>query len=353
MSRPYATDEQYARWYLVECCRCGRRRNRAGSWPAGPVCRTRHDRALRRRGHCPGCGTDRVLPGLRAGDQSWIRSACAGFTASLRCRRCGEEGKLHRGKLCTRCTLDDRLHELLGDATGHIRPELAPLARALLDAPQPLSILTWLYTRKGTTESAETLLRALGRGEIELTHEAFHTLQPWRAAAHPRELLMARGVLPRIDKQTCLLERWLLAHLDTIADPDQRQLIHRYTAWDVLPRLRTTAASKPVIPGTRKFAGEQITQATAFLGWLAARERTLRDCEQADIDSWHAEHAAHHVRHLRGFLLWAMPASSPGRCGYRPRSPARPPPCRTPNTWPCSDTCSPARSCHCAPGSPP
>jgi hypothetical protein len=148
MSRDYASDEQYERCYLGECCRCGRCKNKAGSWPDGYVCRTCADRALRIRGRCPGCGADRVLPGLRAGDQAAICSDCAGFTTSFRCSRCPEEGKLHRGRLCTRCTLRDRLRELLGGASGEIRPELAPLANSLLAAERPLSILTWLYTRK-------------------------------------------------------------------------------------------------------------------------------------------------------------------------------------------------------------
>jgi hypothetical protein len=133
-----------------------------------------------------------------------------------------------------------------------------------------------------------------------------HTLQPWRAAAHLRELLMACEVLPRVDKQICLLERWLIAHLNTITDPDRAQLIQRFATWDILPRLRTRAANKPITPSSRQFAGEQITQATAFLDWLAARQRTLRTCEQADIDTWHAEHAEHWRRRLRGFLIWAM-----------------------------------------------
>ena len=60
----------------------------------------------------------------------------------------------------------------------------------------PLSGLTWLYARKGQPGSPEDLLRRLGQGEIALTHEAFHALQPWRAASHLRELLMACGVLP-------------------------------------------------------------------------------------------------------------------------------------------------------------
>jgi len=30
-----AADEQYERWFLAEWCRCGRRKNKAGSWPDG------------------------------------------------------------------------------------------------------------------------------------------------------------------------------------------------------------------------------------------------------------------------------------------------------------------------------
>ena len=306
MSRDYASDEQYQRWYLVECCRCGRRKNKAGSWPDGHVCRTCHDRALRVRGRCPGCGDDRVLPGLRASDQTSVCSDCAGFTTSFRCSRCPEEGKLHGGRLCTRCTLSDRLRELLGDDSGEIRAELAPLANSLLTAERPLSILTWLHTRKGKTESPETLMRQLGRGEIALTHEAFHTLQPWRAAAHLRELLMACGVLSRIDKQICLFERWLLAHLATITNPDHTQLVQRFATWEVLPKLRGRAANNPITPASRKFAGEQITQATMFLDWLAQHQRTLRTCDQSLTDRWHAEHPEHVRNRLRGFLLWSM-----------------------------------------------
>ncbi|MFL9659738.1 hypothetical protein ACJ7VE_39315, partial [Streptomyces sp. PB17] len=37
MTRSYATDDQYERWYMAECCRCGRRRHKAGTWPDGRV----------------------------------------------------------------------------------------------------------------------------------------------------------------------------------------------------------------------------------------------------------------------------------------------------------------------------
>ena len=160
MSRSYATDEQYERWYIGECCRCGRRKNKAGSWPDGHVCRTCFDRALRARGACPGCGQERILPGRRPGDGTAICPGCAGFSQSFTCARCGFEGKLHGGRLCTRCAFAGRLAGLLDDGTGAIRPGLAPLADALLAMDNPLSGLTWLYTRKGRDGSPEDLIRS-------------------------------------------------------------------------------------------------------------------------------------------------------------------------------------------------
>lgn len=48
----------------------------------------------------------------------------------------------------------------------------------------PRTGLNWLDGRPPNPKAATTLLRGLGSGEIPLTHEAFHQLQPWRAAAH-------------------------------------------------------------------------------------------------------------------------------------------------------------------------
>jgi hypothetical protein len=352
MSHADAHDERYERWHITECCRCGRRKFKSGSWPDGHVCRTCHDRALRIRGRCPGCGHDRVLPGLREHDRVPICSDCAGFRMSFRCSRCRAEGKLHGGRLCTRCTLSDRLRELLADESGEIRPELAPLAKSLLNARHPLSILGWLYTRKGQTGSPETLLRQLGRGEIELTHQAFHTLQPWRAAAHLRDLLMVCGVLPRVDKQICSFERWLIAHLDTVSDRDHRQLVQRFATWEVLPRLRARAATKPITAASRYFAGDQIKQATAFLCWLAHRQHSLRTCDQADIDTWYADHREHDRLRLRGFLLWSMASKLAPPLRLPAPVIVRNAHWLTASAWPYSDSCSITTTFHCGPGSP-
>ncbi|MEU0507584.1 hypothetical protein [Nocardia sp. NPDC005998] len=306
MSPAYRTAEQYERWHKKRCARCGRFGCFAAAWPEGHVCRTCHDRALRIRGHCPGCGDNRALPGLRPTDRMPICAGCAGFTVSYLCSRCGHEGKLHRRRLCTRCTFADELADLLSDDTGLIRTELAPLAAHLLTMNAPLSGLCWLKHRKVRDRAPADLLAELGRGEIELTHEAFHILQPWRAAAHLEELLMACGTLPTADKQICAFERWMITHLATIADPGHARLIRQFAVWDVQPRLRARAARGPLSVGSRRGFTTQISQATRFLGWLAEHDLTLADCGQAAIDAWLVEHNAHARTSIRGFLLWCL-----------------------------------------------
>jgi hypothetical protein len=116
----------------------------------------------------------------------------------------------------------------------------------------PLSGLTWLCARKGQPGSPEDLPRGLGQAEIALTHEAFHALQPWRAASHLRELLMACGGLPAMDKQICSFERWLVGHLAEITDPEHARLIRRFATWEVLPWLRARAEKKAITPASRR-----------------------------------------------------------------------------------------------------
>lgn len=306
MSPAYRTPEQLERWHKRTCSRCGRFGFFAAVWPDGPVCRTCECRALRVQGRCPECGEHRILPGLRPADAVAICTGCAGFRPSYACSRCGQESQLRAGRLCTRCTLSDRLDMLLDDGTGRVRPELLALHRMLVAMKNPRTGLSWLDGRPPNAGAAAKLLRGLGNGDIELTHEAFHQLQPWRAAGHLRELLMSCGALPPMDKQICSFERWLGEHLGGISVPEHEQVVRRFATWEVLTRLRNHAAQKPLTPATRCFAAGQIKLATQFLAWLADRGQTLATCHQADIDAWHTGRGEHERSRLRGFLLWAM-----------------------------------------------
>ncbi|MFJ3281627.1 hypothetical protein [Streptomyces halstedii] len=147
--------------------------------------------------------------------------------------------------------------------------------------------------RRGQLGNASQLLRGLGLGDIPLTHEAFHELQPWRAASHLEELLMACGVLPAVDKHLCSFQRWLPGHLADIGDPEHSKTIGLFTTWHVLPGLRARAERSHITPSVRRFAGEQIKYATAFLQWLGGRNTALASCGQVDIDAWFAENAEH------------------------------------------------------------
>lgn len=55
--------EQWERWHLHGCGRCGRHGYVAARWPDGHVCRTCQSKALRIRGICQGCQTERMPPG--------------------------------------------------------------------------------------------------------------------------------------------------------------------------------------------------------------------------------------------------------------------------------------------------
>jgi hypothetical protein len=297
--RPHSR-EQLRRWQQRSCCRCGHLRHVTAWWPEGTICRTCHDRALLVRGHCPRCREHRVLPG-RGPEGQPLCTDCSGFRTSYRCRCCDHEGKLHAGKLCTRCMFTDRLTELLDDGTGQIHPGLRPLFEALIAMDNPLTGLTWLYK-----PYAPRFLRGLASGEIALTHEAFHQLEPWRAAAHLRELLMSCGLLPAVDKQLLLFERWLGTFLPSITEASHARLIRQFATWQVLPWLRRRATKRPLAPNTRSNAGAQLSRALEFLDWLAGHQRGLRECSQADLDRWHAEHLGHHRQALKPFQSWAM-----------------------------------------------
>ena len=96
----------------------------------------------------------------------------------------------------TRARLQAHLAELLDDGTGRIRPELQPLADSLLAMPKPDRALNWLRNNP----QLPGYLHALAHGEVPLTHDGLHRLNSPRTAAHLRDLLMACGALPAVDR---------------------------------------------------------------------------------------------------------------------------------------------------------
>jgi integrase len=114
-------------------------------------------------------------------------------------------------------------------------------------------------------------------------------------------------------EQVCLLERWLPGHLASIPGEGHAQLIRRFAAWDVLPRLRARAERKPVTTAGRRYAGEQVKSATAVLLWLSGRDIALAGCRQAGIDAWYADSSVRGPGMIRPFPRWCMAARLTGR----------------------------------------
>jgi hypothetical protein len=224
------------------------------------------------------------------------------------CTRCGSQGRLPAGRRCARCALTDKLAAALDDGSGRVNPALAPLFEALTSMDKPRAGLIWLQNPK-----VPELLGDLATGRILLTHEGLHAAPSWRTAAYLRDLLMTCGVLPTIDKQLLHYETWLHRRLADLADSPHLRLVRQFAVWYQLPRLRAKAASRPLTPNHRQFASDQFTQAHRFLGWLQARDHTLAQATQADLDAWHATHNDHQRRCLRAFLRWAT------RAGHLPR----------------------------------
>jgi hypothetical protein len=57
---------------------------------------------------------------------------------------------------------------------------------------------------------------------------------------------MDSGVLPRIDRQLMLYQRWLSERLAVIEDPEHRRCLQHFAAWHQMLRLRTKAEKGPL-----------------------------------------------------------------------------------------------------------
>ena len=208
--------------------------------------------------------------------------------------------------------LNDQLTELLTDPTGDIHPEPVGLWLELTSMPHPGRGLTWIHNNPHVGE----YLRGLALGTIALTHEGLHQLPSWRTAAHLRDLLMASGALPQIDRQIALFERWSRQRLLDIRDPEHARLLRQFATWRLLPTLHTRAARAPLNPGSRNSAAGYFNAAARFLDWLASDHgqvdghdhrpgRRLGHATQADLDAWAVQRPTAGHR-LDAFLKWAM-----------------------------------------------
>jgi hypothetical protein len=125
--------------------------------------------------------------------------------------RLRQTGRINTGR-CARCTIQLRLHELLGNPAGDIRPGLQPLYQALAATARPATVEAWL-----NKSAAPSILGELAGKK--LTHRALDELAGGKAVEHLRSILVAIGTLPARDEQMARLERWTSFIIGEQPDP--------------------------------------------------------------------------------------------------------------------------------------
>ncbi|WP_234534624.1 hypothetical protein [Streptomyces shenzhenensis] len=129
---------------------------------------------------------------------------------------------------------------------------------------------------------------------------------------------MDSGVLPRVDRQLMLYQRWPTERLATVEDPEHRRHLQHFALWHQMRRLRSKAENGQLGCSQANQAKQEITQTRAFLTWLAVRGRTVEHCQQADLDAWHTEKPATR-RPAQTFLRWCMKTSRMPRLTLPPQ----------------------------------
>lgn len=258
---------------------------------------------MRTHGTCPGCGTERMLPGRSPSNaEQPVCADCAGITQDYHCSSCGTETEHYRHNTCARCSLRNDLMVLLHvDDSSRQETTAAKLLSALCGAQRPESILNWLRN-PGVRE----LLRRLATGDIPLSHEALDQEPNSLRVEHLRSLLTHHNLLPRRDHYLALFERWLPSKLDDIDDTEVRRPIESFARWHHLLRIRTLSTDGKPTRGPVHSAKQEITETIKFLTWLKLTHgRTVAACLQADVDAWLADGPT--TRHaIRTFFVWAV-----------------------------------------------
>ncbi|MGD0881691.1 MAG: hypothetical protein ABSB09_09010 [Acidimicrobiales bacterium] len=282
----------------ANCARCDRLQREVEKWPEGPVCRTCVRHGLKRRGCCPGCGVDRILPGLDA-EGHGVCLDCAGISRSFTCATCRTEGEQWFSSTCLVCSLRRRLTELLDDGTGQVAPRLEPLMASLIVMDQPWSGLIWL-----SRGDVGARLQALARGTVGIDHAGLDSFPPGKGCEYLRELLMTIGVLEVKDRQLMAFERWTLRWLDAIDDPRHQRLLRTYLLWHHHRDLVARAEAGPLSYATVAVCRSNANSGLRWLQWITRRGRTVATVTQTDIDLWMS--TASNPAAAKEFVTWAI-----------------------------------------------
>jgi hypothetical protein len=166
-------------------------------------------------------------------------------------------------------------------------------------ARNPRSALNWLGRSHGAA-----LLADLAAGTLAASHEALDADPRRRAAGFLRHMLTAADVLAPRDEELARTGHWLDDILHTVEPDTARRQLRSYATWQVMRRLRASAARAARPRSYTGHARRNIRVAAEFLAWLHAHGRALSACTQADVDAWLTT-GGPAAAQARDFLTWA------------------------------------------------
>lgn len=279
------------------CARCGQHKPPAANWPEGPVCDPCYTLALRHRGTCHSCLTERRLVSP-PGPDATLCADCAGLPATHVCVDCGLEDKLYERGRCNACALRRRTGELLRAGAAQIPTQLVAVHDAIVATSTPRTALNWLRNGAGAAVLAD-----LAAGTTAISHAALDAHPRRRGADYLRHVLVAAQVLPARDEALARLESWVASTmLPNVQQPEHRRLLQAYATWRVLRRARRRAEHNGNGRTPTSHPRTQLLVASRFLRWLDQRGISLAQCSQGDVDNWLAEGPAGYG--VRDFLNW-------------------------------------------------
>lgn len=282
---------------ILPCSICGRRARGEISRATGqPWC----DRCQQWWSRCSNC--DAIAPVRGGTRQAPLCAPCLNPDPAFwgRCPTCKTTWQLSP-RPCQRCVLDEKIRSLLGDQTGTVRGDLAPLHRALADIERPDTSLVWLARPK-----VRDLLTEISRDHRPLTHELLDELPAGKTLVHLRSVLVSVGVLPARDERLVKLERWITAALTRRQDPDERRILHGYAIWHHLRRLRRRLGDEHATHLQCLNVRCHISAATNFMDWLTSQNLTLASCTQPDLDRWIADDTSAYRDETAHFIRWSI-----------------------------------------------
>jgi hypothetical protein len=283
-------------WKTLDCAICGRTAPCTVSTATGqPWCLACQKRWAR----CHRCGNVRPVRGGTLAEPLCATCARPDPEFWRMCPTCGQNPQLRSGP-CVRCTVRERLRDLLADHDGAIRPELQALYDNLANYERPTTVLGWL-----SKSTAPAILRELGTGRRPLTHAALDALPASKPIDHLRSVLVATNALPARDEHMARLERWITRVITERADPDQQHLPRRYALWHLLRRLRGRLKAQNTTHDQAVTVQQHVRAALTVLDWLTAQDLTLSTAQQRDLESWLASEDASHRREAGHFVRWA------------------------------------------------